>query len=218
MTSQQQAEQLYTSKANLYQRIFINSSYYPKGIEAFFKENLEVFNDSNTVLDAGTGTGTLIRALYNAGPGNKFEMKNFETFDISNAMLEVFKTWISVNNFKNIKVFQSDVLKLDRIKRNVTYDMIMSSGMLEYVSRKDFVTALKILKEKLNRDGKLLLFISKRTFFNMLCIKLWWKANLYSKDELLSSLKQAGFQNIKLHLFPKRYNLLNHWGFIIEAS
>lgn len=217
MTPQEKAKFLYTQKAGLYQRIFIDILHYPKGIELFFKEYFSTNNYKGSILDAGTGTGVLIKALYNTLPKSQFEKIHFDAFDISDKMLFVYKAWIEENHIKNIEIFEADVLKLDQIKQT-SYDFILSAGMLEYVAKDEFTTALTMLRKRLKKDGKHLLFISKKTLFNVFLIKLWWKANLYSKDELLAAIKEAGFQNITFYTFPRSYHYLSWSLYIIEAS
>lgn len=218
MFAQNKTIDLYTKKANLYERLFIDTLYYPKGMETFFKENFATSEKHLTILDAGTGTGTLIKALFNVLPESEFKKIHFTAFDISSSMLIRLKHWIKEKRIDNINVYQADILTLDKRKENTLYDIILSSGMLEYISKNEFTFALALLRNKLKKTGKLILFISKYSLLNIFLIKFWWKANLFSKDELASYVKKAGFQKIVFHRFPQRYTYLNWWGYIIEAN
>jgi hypothetical protein len=51
-----------------------------------------------------------------------------------------------------------------------------------------------------------------------LLIKMWWKANMYDKEEIKHVLVDAGFKKIKFKKFALPYWHLNFWGFIVEAK
>jgi cyclopropane fatty-acyl-phospholipid synthase-like methyltransferase len=90
--------------------------------------------------------------------------------------------------------------------------------MLEYIPKPKINQAIRNLSDLLKEDGTILIFITKRNLFMRLLIKMWWKANMYDKAEIMEVLTEAGFQevNFKKFLFP--YWHLNIWGFIIEAK
>lgn len=66
------------------------------------------------------------------------------------------------------------------------YDLIVSASMMEYLPHERLVDALAGLRERLNADGSLLLFVTKRNWLMRPLIGCWWDANLYTAGELES--------------------------------
>jgi cyclopropane fatty-acyl-phospholipid synthase-like methyltransferase len=98
------------------------------------------------------------------------------------------------------------------------YDLIVSSAMLEYVPKNKIRQALANLGALLKGDGTILICITKRNVLMRLLIKMWWKANMYDKEEIKHVLQDAGFNKIKFKKFALPYWHLNLWGFIVEAK
>ncbi len=99
-----------------------------------------------------------------------------------------------------IKTYEANILDSDLHKDR--FDVVMTAAMLEYLPKNAFVQVLKKLKDSLGQDGKIIIFISKKSLLNLLLITLWWKADLYTKDELTRLLKEAGFDHIVFRRFP----------------
>ncbi|HIG95454.1 TPA: class I SAM-dependent methyltransferase [Candidatus Woesearchaeota archaeon] len=212
-------EQLYTKKTSFYHHFFIDALGYGKGLEKFF-ENYSYLKENIKILDAGCGTGIIIRILTEIAKKKKLDGIKYYGFDLTQAMLDLFKKWISKGNDKNITFKKADVLLLDEQlpKDWQNYDLIVSSAMLEYIPKDKIRQAIRNLGSLLKKDGTILIFITKRNLIMRLLIKMWWKANMYEKDEIKQVLIDSGFRKIifKNFLFP--YWHLNHWGFIIEAK
>jgi cyclopropane fatty-acyl-phospholipid synthase-like methyltransferase len=218
-TTMKKIEGLYTEKASFYDRFFIDILGYRNGLKIFF-ENYSYLKDNFKILDAGCGTGLLIRVLTGIAKKEKFKDIKYHGFDLTQAMLNLFKQWIPKGYDQTIMLQKADVLLLDEQlpKDWKNYDLIVSSAMLEYIPKPKISQAIHNVKSLLKEDGTILIFITRKNLIMRLLIKIWWKANMYDKNEIKHVLIKAGFKevNFKKFLFPYWY--LNSWGFIIEAK
>ena len=224
MKNKEMVQELYTQKNSLYHRLFFGFFQYDKGIRAFFEKG-RILNPGAKILDAGCGSGMLTKTLFKLGMEQKVENLEFFAFDITKAMLDIFNHWITDTKTNNhtdadhISVIQADVLKMNELPDSWDeFDLIVSSGMLEYLDESEIRSALSNLKNRLGGDGKLFLFITKSNIITKYLIEKLWKASSYRKNEMLNILGDAGFEHIKLYRFPARFWYLNFWGFIFEAG
>lgn len=213
-------EKLYTKKAASYHGLFIDFLKYDKGLESFFDKNQDYIKTHFKILDAGCGTGIVTRVLYDIANKQKLKGITFHGFDLTQAMLDLFKQWMSTKKVRNISLKKADVLILKEQlpKEWKNYDLIVSSAMLEYIPKEKMKKALNNLREKLKDDGVFLLFITKNNFFNKIFINQLWQANMYEKEEIKKILLATDYKKITFKRFPFPYSYLNHWGFIIEAK
>ena len=117
-----------------------------------------------------------------------------------------------------VEIAQADVLQLNGLPgswRN--YDLIVSASMLEYIPPDRLVAALRGIRGLLHRDGRFILFITRRTWLMRLLIGRWWQSNLYNAPELEEAFRRAGFANVAFGAFPPLFRHLAHWGHIVEA-
>jgi cyclopropane fatty-acyl-phospholipid synthase-like methyltransferase len=212
-------EKLYTEKASLYYWVFIKFFQYENGLRNFFKTN-QYLRQNDKVLDAGCGSGVLIKVLYRVAKTHKLKGIRFHGFDLTQAMLDMFIKWIDIEKPNNITLKKANVLKLDDQLPDdwKNYDLIVSSAMLEYIPKSEVEKALHNLSKLMKEDGIFCLFITKKNFLMSLLIKWWWKANIYEKEEIRDKLKDAGFNDIRFRKFQFPYNYINCWGFAIEAK
>lgn len=211
--------ELYTKKASLYHWFFIKFLQYENGHRKFFETN-QYLKNNYKVLDAGCGSGVLIKVLSRIARSRELTGLRFHGFDLTQAMLNLFKEWIVKEKPNNISLKKADVIKLDDQFPNdwKNYDLIVSSAMLEYVPKNKVHKALHNLYTALKTEGTFCLFITKKNLLMSLLIKWWWKGNIYEKEEIRNILTDAGFKNIRFKKFPFPYNYLNLWGFAIEAN
>jgi cyclopropane fatty-acyl-phospholipid synthase-like methyltransferase len=211
------AKQIYNKKFSLYHFIFYTIIRYNKGVKHFLNNSLKLKSNSH-ILDAGCGSGLLTKTLYSQS--KKYNLKNikFTAIDISQKMLEPFKAWIKNNNITNIKINQEDILNLKENHKPNTYDLIVSSAMLEYLSKQELKQTLSNFNQTLKKQGKILIFISKKNTITNLLIKKWWKANTHKKQEIKSLLIKQSFKNINFKKFKFPYNYLNLGIIIVQAT
>jgi cyclopropane fatty-acyl-phospholipid synthase-like methyltransferase len=179
------------------QRYFLKSTLLSEGIR---------------VLDAGCGSGAVLESITFAARVRNIRNLTIEGFDISGVMLSRLKKRLA-KQAVDYKLGRADVLQLDRDLDASWrgYDVIVSSGMLEYVSREKLPVALTNLKKRLAPQGMLIVFISKNTARNRLLIGKFWRANLYNKKELESVFATAGLRVLSVASFAR-------WGYVVSAS
>ena len=218
MSNTSEIQEIYTKKADLYHNVFFDILKWDKAIQLFFQKENHLRSQLR-VLDAGCGSGLITQVLFDISKQKKLSGITFNAFDLTKAMLNLFKKWIIKNNVKNIEIKQANVLELDRLPKNwKNYDLIISSAMLEYLSKKEIEIALVSLKNLLKKNGKIVVLITKRNIVTNWLVERWWKARTYKNQEIEQIFSKTGFHNIKFKQFPKPYKYLNLGVLIIEAN
>ncbi len=201
MNSGNQAEQLYTEKASLYQKVFIGWLNWGKELEKFFEKSTYL-QPNLKVLDAGCGTGIVTRTLFRMSKKKCYDKIQFFAFDLTENMLNIFRDWISAEGASNIEVAQANVLDANGLPEQWHgFDLIVSSTMLEYLPRTKVKDALANLKALLKEEGTILVFITKRNILTSWIAGKWWKANLYKKSEIKQAFHEAGFNRVVFKKF-----------------
>lgn len=163
---------------------------------------MTIYDLTFKILDAGCGTGNATRALHTIAREKRYANVTFYAFDLTQAMLDLFRQWIRKVQAGNITLKQADVADLKQLPPDWNgYDLIIASAMLEYVPRDTVRQALRDLKRLLNHDGRLAVFITKRNIVTRLCIERWWKTNTYSQKELQEIFLDAGLGEFKIVKF-----------------
>ena len=96
--------------------------------------------------------------------------------------------------------------------------MIISSAMLEYVSKEELKIALSNLRNLLKPKGTMIIFITKQNFVTNWLVRKWWKARTYNKNEMEQIFSEVGFKTISFKQFLQPYTYLNFGMFIIEVK
>lgn len=196
METSQNAEKLYNQKASLYQKVFIGYLNWGKELDRFFRK-ATYLKPNLKVLDAGCGTGAVTKALFKISTERGYSGIQFYGFDLTENMLKIFQQWITITEAKNIQLFRANVLDISTLPADWgSFDLIISSAMLEYLPRKNVKDALSNLKKLLKTDGKLVILITKRNLLTKWFAGKLWKANLYKKSEIRQAFVDAGFEKI----------------------
>ncbi len=211
-------QELYTKKADLYHKVFFDILKYDKAVQSFFqKENY--LRSRIKVLDAGCGSGLITKTRLDISKEKKINEITFNAFDLTKNMLDLFLERMKANKINNIELKKANVLKLGMLpKKWKNYDLIVSSAMLEYLSKKEIEIALAGLRNLLKKNGTIIILITKRNFVTYWLVKKWWKAQTYKKNEIQELFSKAGFKNINFKQFPSPYRHLNHGILILEAK
>lgn len=200
-----EVQKLYTKRAYLYHRLFVDFFRWGKKLERFFQKS-DYLRPNLKILDAGCGTGIVTRVLYDIAREKGYEGITFHGFDITPAMLDIFREWIAKKRAKGISLEQADVLNLKNLPPNwKEYDLIVSSGMLEYLPKDKMRQALNNLRQLLKKDGRLLVFITRRNVATKLLVELWWKANIYDEKEIKQIFQEIGFSELKYTSFAEKW-------------
>jgi ubiquinone/menaquinone biosynthesis C-methylase UbiE len=187
-------QNLYTQKAKLYQFFFVDLLKWGKVLNAFFREN-NYLHPGMRILDAGCGTGVVTSMLYNLTRERGIGDVTFHGFDLSAAMLDLFRQWIKKENAQEIQLCQANVLELEgQLPQDwIDYDLIVTSAMLEYLPKEKLSQALGNLRRLLKSNGLLLAFVTRQTRISSWLGKNWWQTNLFDQEELEAELRKAGF-------------------------
>jgi ubiquinone/menaquinone biosynthesis C-methylase UbiE len=208
---------LFTLRTASYDR-FIRLVRYPQGLRAYFRHS-PLLRSGLRVLDAGCGTGALTLAVREALVSRGLTPGPMQGFDLTPAMLDYFRQRLQADGITGVELAQADVLRPDALPAGWRdYDLVVTASMLEYVPRDRFVDALKGLRGLLSRDGRFVLFMTKRNWLTRPLIGRWWDSHLYSAAELGEALQRAGFRDVAFGRFPWPYKYLATWGHIVEAA
>lgn len=194
-----EVQRIYSARASFYHFLMVNLGF-GRATESFLQESYYVGSHLK-VLDAGCGTGNATRALYNIAHKKGYEDITFHAFDLTQAMLDLFRQWIKKVGAGNITLRQANVLNLEELPSDWNeYDRIVSLNMLEHLPKDNIRQALRGLKQLLKHDGKLFVVITRRNIINRF-IGWWWKNNIYDEKELQRIFLDAGFSKFKISNF-----------------
>jgi ubiquinone/menaquinone biosynthesis C-methylase UbiE len=211
------AARLFTERVDSYAR-FIAVAGYPRGLRAYF-EAAPFLRPGLRVLDAGCGTGVVALGLLEALTRRGLRPASLHAFDLTPAMLERFRAELARRGLSDVELAVADVLALQALPEGWTgYDLVVTASMLEYVPRERLPHALKALRERLVDDGRLVLFITRRSWLMRPLIGRWWAGTLYTRDELQQAFAEAGFPAAAFGRFPGRFRYLDGWGHIVVAQ
>lgn len=201
MEGKKDAERLYKEKAWTYQRVFIGYLNWGKELENFFRKT-NYLRPNLKVLDAGCGTGAVTKALFKISKKESYSQIRFFGFDLTENMLKIFQHWIVSAKADNIVLAKANVLDTNSLPIGWnSFDLIVSSTMLEYLPRDKVKDALSNLKSMLKPEGTIVVIITKRNLLTALIAGRWWKANLYKKAEIRQAFVDSGFEKIEFRKF-----------------
>ncbi len=209
--SNNEVQKIYTERASFYHFWLVGFLGLGRSIENFFRES-DYVHSHFKILDAGCGTGNATKALHTIAREKGYEDVTFHAFDLTQAMLDLFRQWIKKVGANSITLKQANVLNLDQLPSDWNeYDCIVSLAMLEHLPKDKVGQALRGLKRLLKHDGRLVVCITKRNVITKF-IGWWWKNNIYTAKELTKIFLDVGFSEFKISSF------FWHFMFIIEAK
>jgi ubiquinone/menaquinone biosynthesis C-methylase UbiE len=214
--SRSHVQALYTRSIDRYS--FFSAAFrVPQGIQALLQSS-GLIRPGLRVLDAGCGHGIASFALLEAMRLKKADYKKLDGFDLTPAMLSRFEKRLNDLRIEGVELRQADVLALEGLPPSwKDYDLILSTSMLEYLPKPDVPRALKELRARLAKEGRLLVMITRRTPETKAFIEWTWRAERYSREELRLAFRAAGFERLTFRRFPWRYFWLNRANYVVEA-
>lgn len=214
-TRDNDVEQLYSARASLYEKVFVNQLGWGKELDAFLRRST-LLRPSLKILDAGCGTGIVTRILYKITRDKGFDSVQFHAFDLTQSMLDIFHQEIREQDLPNVELAQADVLRLDSLPAGWKgYDLIVSAALLEHIPEDQISCAVSNLKDLLKAGGVLLLFLTRRNIITALTGKLLWKTNLFEETAVKAMLERLGFHQVESKRLPSRW--ANHI-IVVEAT
>ncbi|HEX6125737.1 MAG TPA: class I SAM-dependent methyltransferase [Pyrinomonadaceae bacterium] len=167
---------------------------YRKSVANYLRSlELDITGES-VVLDAGSGTGIVTLGFQDAG----FRPKKTITFDLSINSLKIareqFEKERSVDS-ANIESLQGNVLQLPF--GDDTFDLVLTCGVLEYVSLDD---GLKELARVLKPGGKLVFIPVKPSLVGSV-LELLYKFKIHPMEDV-KRISERYFRIVGNHEFP----------------
>ena len=212
----EEPEKFFSAKVDAYAQ-YISLFLYPQGFRAFFA-GVDWLTSGLRVLDAGCGTGVVTIAFLEALKRHGYKVECSHAFDLTPAMLDRFRKELEQRELKKIDLCQANVLDLKQLPESWTgYDVIVTASMLEYIPRHKLPEALVSLRSRLSPGGRLLLFITRRSWMTKWLVERPWGGNRYSRQELVEAFAASGFEDITFETFPFNYYWLNLWGLIVQG-
>lgn len=213
----EEVRRLYTRRADVYLAFNVLVGH-ERAVNAFFLSS-DLLRPGLRILDAGCGAGTATLAARRAAARKGFALGATDAFDLTPAMLDRFRARMSRPEASGVRLCEADVLNLRTLPADWTgYDLVVSVAMLEYLPPSRLPEALAALRTRLASNGSLLLFISRRSYLTKLVIETFWHANRYTRVEVESALRRAGFTELAFGRFPRRFFLQNLWGHVVRAN
>jgi len=110
-------------------------------------------------------------------------------------MLARFQKTLEARGLTRVQLRRADVLSLEDLPSTwANYDLILSASMLEYLPKRDLPRALRGLRARQTPGGRILVLITRKTPETRVLIAWWWRAERYTKHELLRAFKEAGYE------------------------
>ena len=209
--------ELYTNRIGLYSsftKLFQSS----QGIRTLLGHS-NLLRPGLRVLDAGCGFGRMTFAFLDALKQKNLDYHSIDAFDLTPAMLFRFRKSLEACGIPRVNLQQADVLALGSLPTSwMNYDLILSGSMLEYVPKENLVCALAGLQARMAPGARIFVLITRKTPETKVLIEWWWRAESYTRSELLRAFESTGFREPVFHQFPLRYAWLNRAMYAIEAS
>jgi len=208
-------KRLYRRRADWYDLIFVRLIGRAGSLKQFL-ERYAHLPAGGQVLDAGTGSGLLIRLLLAIAADRNLAGLVCHGFDFTPAMLERARRALLPSADHEIILRETDALKLGTLPADWRdYHLIVSAGLLEYLPPADRQRVLAELATRLRPDGQFFLFITRRNWLTKLVVKNWWQADIFTRSEFKEMLAAAGLKYV-FRRFPR---LWSNWGTLaVEIS
>ncbi len=184
-------QEIYTRHSGLYEWLFITLIGRDSSLRQFLRQG-HYLKANFKILDAGTGSGLLIKLLWQLAKEQGWDNIIYHGFDFTPAMLERFKQWIKMVGATNISLQSANALHLTELPPEwQNYDLIVTAGMLEYLPRAELPRVIRELTARLKPGGQMLIFISRQNWLTQLVIGQWWQAEVFTPQALTDILTKV---------------------------
>ena len=209
---------LYTGRAGLYS-VWMKLFRHQQALRSLF-ESSGLLRSDLRILDAGCGSGATTLALISALRHRGYDYRSIDGFDLTPAMLTRFRDAIRGLHLERVELEEANVLTLQEQLPDswTSYDLVVCTSMLEYLPPGTLEKALASLRQRLNRDGALLVVVTKKTTVAKVMVEVAWRARAYGADELRSALRSAGFSQVVFHRFPARFFWMNTTNHVVTSG
>lgn len=186
----------YNTLGSVYNYVILSSGYRKSLIKLIHRFELPT-DRKLKILDAGCGTGLVSFALL-----SKYHNLDITAFDYSLDMLKTAERFKRKNRFNNVEFYWGDIENINPLKsfdgngkhlEENSFDYIFVSGALEYVNMNE---SLNELTKYLKKEGIFVHIAMKNNIYGRIVGRLMG-FKPYTKEQLIESLKEAKFENIK---------------------
>ena len=174
-------------------KTWLSSAKYISSFKNFLKTKT-IINRNSKILDIGCGRANIISYLHKQ---YKFTNKPVGIDIIKNKSIK-----------KNIIFKKIDAIKYLK-KKDITFDLILIKQTIHFFSKKQINYLLDLAKNKLDKNGQILIFSLKTKKNEIPCFKIM-KSKLsksLQRDEYLIKLIKKNLKNYKIHSFNFKVNL-----------
>ena len=174
-------------------KTWLSTTKYILSFKNFLKSKTKITKNSK-ILDIGCGRANIISYLH----------KQYK-FDNKPVGIDIIK---NKNIKKNIIFKKIDAVKYLK-KKDILYDLILIKQTIHFFSKKKINYLLDLAKNKLDKDGQILIFSLKTKKNEIPCFKIM-KSKLsesLKRDEDLIKLIKKNLKNYKTHNFDFKVNL-----------
>jgi SAM-dependent methyltransferase len=199
-------QKLYTQRARIYERVFVDLLGWRRELETFFRRS-RYLKPQCRVLDAGCGTGVVTRTLHEQARRERYAGLQFHAFDLTQRMLDIFKERIEGEKREGIELQRANVLEIETLPAHWRdYDLIASSALLEYLPPHETTRTVSNLLHLLRNEGTLLTFVIRNNFGTRALAARIWKTRLFQEHELRDLLHHDGFREVEFKRLPSGWS------------
>ena len=174
-------------------KTWLSSTKYISSFENFLKSKVKI-NKNSKILDIGCGRANIISHLY-----EKYKFNN------KPVGIDIIK---NKNIKKNIIFKRIDAIKYLK-KTNAQFNIILIKQTIHFFSKKQIKSLLGLAKNKLNKNGQILIFSLKSKNNKIPCFKIMKSKLLKSlrKDEDILKVIKSNLKNYKVENFNFKVDL-----------
>ena len=174
-------------------KTWLSSASYISSFNNFLKLKIKI-NKNSKILDIGCGRANIISYLYNQ---YRFNNKPLGIDIIKNKNIK-----------KNIIFRKIDAIKYLK-ETNFKFDLILIKQTIHFFSKKKIDSLLNLAKNKLNKDGQILIFSLKTKNNKIPCFKIMKSKLLKSlkKDEDILKVIKNNLKDYKINNFSFKVDL-----------
>jgi len=174
-------------------KTWLSSSKYISSFKSFLKSNYNI-NKNSKILDIGCGRANIISYLHKQ---YKFINKPMGIDIIKNKNIK-----------RNIVFKKTDAIKYLK-KTEFLFDLIIIKQTVHFFSKKQIVSLLNLAKNKLNKNGQILIFSLKSKKNEIPCFKMMNSKLLKSlkRDDQLLKVIKKNLKNFRKNTFNFKVNI-----------
>lgn len=185
---------------------------FKKSIFNFVKERRNV-----RIMNLASGSAREIKELLESDSNKFFSKVIFDCYDLDIRAIDYAKQLL--NNNARVNFFQKNAIRL-ALKKDikeeipVSYDLIYSTGLFDYLDERVAVRLVNNLKKLLKKDGVIIISNVRDKYSNSSAAWMEWVAEWYliyrTENEFRKVFLDAGFLSKNLHIIPQQSKVIQY--------